>query len=296
MAQLLKPRNIGSIVCTCLVCVFLFACSAELPKPSFDLIQYDYQINSPYPLTKQHQFLAIVLDAPDIELPEFALKDMTLPMKVTEDIKKAQVLVQINVSDSFLIQRKNALRSETVFPTDGKGYVESYEVLRGDIRTHYSIEIIDLLNDVLIYDRQGAIDHGIETRNSHDKQKNIAAIKQLFFEETPVARYGLISEILKQLEHDDFNLLRVKFEQQEFKIVKSLTGEPRFEKAFTLLQANNKHQAQQALDVYNTLLKSYENKNDELSQAMLQWLEPGLTACTAIVNHPQQDRYPYQSE
>lgn len=294
MAQLLRISQIILKHSAYMMVAFLSACSADLPKPHFDLIYYDYQIASSYPLTKKHQYIAIALDAKDIVLPEFPLKDASLPLKITEDINKAQVLVHVNVSDSFLIQRPNAIRSEVIFPKNAKGYVESYEVLRGFIRTHYSIEIIDVLNNTLIYDRQGAINHDIETRNLNDKKNNIEALQLLFFEETPVARYSLISEVLSQLDKHDFNVLRVQFKQDEFKVVKSLKGEGNFQKAFELLEGNNKHEAQQALDVYNNMLKFYQNKDDALSKAILQWLDPGLKACTTIVNHPHQDRYPYQ--
>lgn len=279
-----------------LAALLLSACSADLPKPNYDVVYYDYKIDSSYPLSKAHKYLAIALDANDIVLPEFPLKDATLPLKITENLKKAQVLVQVNVSDSFLIERPSAVRSEVVFPKDAKGYVESYDVLRGYIRTHYSVEIIDMLNNSLVFDRQGASNHSIETRDQHDKQKNIQALQALFFEETPVARYDLISHVLKQLEAEDFNVLRVHFKQDEFNIVQSVEGEDNFETAYDLLQENNKHYAQQALAVYNKMLKFYDNKDDALSQAMVSWLQPGLTACTAIVNHPHQDRYPYQSE
>ncbi len=277
-----------------LVILFLFGCAQRLPLPQYETFIYDFIIDSPYALSEQHQNIYLVVDAKDMQVPEGSLAIKSLLLKRVYSEKKAQIIVHINVSNSFLIERPAGITRDVVFDENGKGRVEEIAILRSFIRTRYTIEIIDVLNDVLIEQVSGAGNYAIETQDEFNILKNKKSLEEMFYEELSVARYEVMNQIWNTLKADILARLKVTFSNEKFTVASEHENETRLAQAFEYLLQNNKTDAKKALYLYNAALKEYKGRPDELSKQLLQLIDHGITVSSAIVNHEHADRYPYE--
>jgi len=275
----------------CVGFLLVSACS-QLPTPSYDEIQYDYMIASPYELTPAHKNIYFDIDAPDLRLPEETLTLNTLNLNMVLNKQQAQVVVYIHVANSFLISRPAGLRKEVVFNEQKKGTLKDVAIQRAHIRTHYNIEVVDVLADTLIDHFNGAGNYPIEALDVFDKQLNRQALKEAFLAESIVARYEVINTIWKRIKIDYLKNIQVIFAQEKYRLVSELESEPKLALAFDRLNENNKQSAAKALQIYNGLIKEYKILEDDYSKAVTSYLDRGITVSTSIVNHQHQDRYP----
>ncbi len=283
----LKKLNYISLL---FLLLFLNGC-AQPSQVKYSEFSYDYIIPSPYKLTKKHQNIYFDVGAQDLFLPEESLYLETLKLDMVDVKNNAQVLVHIQISDSFLIERPVGVRKEAIFDKSGKGRLQEIAILRGHIRTHYHIEVVDVLNDNLIDHFSGAENYPIEALDQFNKAKNIEALKATFMAETIVARYEVISGIWQRMKKKYLMNVRVIFAKDNFKLVSEFKPEPRLALAYDYLYENNKKSAAKALQVYNSLNKKYKDQEDELSLRVMSFLDKGISVSTRIVNHEYEDRY-----
>ncbi len=283
----------GLMRCLCLLLgAYLTVACSHVPTPQFDEIRYDYIIASPYELKAAHKNIYFDIDAPDLRLPEETLSLATLPLNMVLNKQQAQVVVYIHVANSFLIMRPSGLRKEVVFDEQQKGFLKDVVIQRAHIRTHYNIEVVDVLADTLIDQFNGAGNYPIEALDIFDKQLNQQALKEAFLAESIVARYEVINTIWTHIKKDYLNNIQVIFAQEKYRLVSELESEPKIEVAFEILNENNKQSAAKALQIYNGLIKKYKKMGDEYSAAVTQYIDKGITVSTSIVNHEHKDRYP----
>jgi len=165
-------------------------------------------------------------------------------------------------------------------------------IQRAHIRTHYNIEVVDVLADTLIDHFNGAGNYPIEALDVFDKQLNRQTLKEAFLAESIVARYEVINTIWKHIKKDYLNNIQVIFAQEKYRLVSELESEPKLALAFDSLNENNKQSAAKALQIYNGLIKEYKILEDDYGKAVTSYLDRGITVSTSIVNHQHQDRYP----
>ncbi len=274
-----------------LLCLSLVGCSNNLPQPVFDDINYDYIISSPYKLTLQHQNIYFDIDAADLRLPEETLSIPSLQLEMVNEKSQAQVVVYIHVANSFLISRPSGTRKEVIFNEQEKGKLKGVAIQRAHIRTHYNIEVVDVLADSLIDQFSGAGNYPIEVLDYFQPKKNITAMKEVFLAESIVARYEVINTIWRRIKKDYLNNIQVVFAQEKYNLMSDFETEPNVTVAFDLLSENNKQSAVKALHIYNALIKKYRPLEDEHSKAMAGYLDKGISVSTSIANHEHQDRY-----
>ncbi len=275
--------------------ITLFSC-ASLPTPEYKDIKYDYVVGSVYPLTEAHKNIYFEIDAPDVTPPEDTLLIPTLKLKKVLKKRQAQVVVFIHVANSFLILRPAGMRKEVVFNTQQKGALKDVAIQRAHIRTHYNIEVVDVLADTLIDQFSGAKNYPIEALDFFNKEKNRQALKEVFLAESVVARFEVINSIWQGLESIYLKDVQVSFVQEKHLLVKSLETEPKLALAFESLNENNKRSAKKALNIYNALLKKYKKLEGDYNKKVSRYIDQGITVSTSIVNHKYQDRYPYYDD
>lgn len=272
--------------------MLLMGCSGTSLKPHFDEVQYDFQQKSIYTISSKHKNIYISLDAPDLQLPAQPHRIKTLLLDWVKREKDAQFILFIRFSNSFLIERISGVRTEVEFDEKGRGRTYEIPIQRAYVRTHYTIELVDVLNDVLVSQYQGAGNYPIEAKLVKEKAANRKLLRGAFQDELGVARYQLMTDIWDNIKKVYLRDIQVTFGQQNFKLVSELNEEPAFLTAYDLLLENNKTAAQKALAIYNDAIKQYVAGESDRSDQIRTWLDQGITAASAIVNHEFDDRYP----
>jgi len=269
----------------------LSGCTKNPYKPIFDEIQYDFQTPSVYEMSNRHKRIHVALDAPDLTLPETSHRMPSLLLEWTEKPADAQFVLYIRFSDSFLIERISGIRTDVEFDEDGRGRAFDTPIQRGFIRTHYTIELVDVPEDKLVNQFQGASNYAIEAPLVKTIQENKRLLRLAFQDELGVARYQVLTEIWKKVKTEYLSDLQVTFGKQTYQLVSELEQEPDFLAAFDLLSENNKAAAKKALKVYNDAMKRYSPENSD-TDPIRKWLDQGITAASAIANSEHEDRYP----
>ena len=268
----------GSVLCVCVCALLLPACS-QLPTAQYGEIQYDYVVASPYKLTPAHKNIYFALDAEDVLLPAGPLLLATLNLKRVLQKSQAQVVVYIHMANSFLISRPAGMRREV-------------PIQRAHIRTHYNVEVVDVLADTLIDQFSGAGNYPIEALDFFAKPLNRQALKEAFNGESGTARHEVVNTVWTQLTQGYLQRIEVIFAHKKYRLVSELAAEPKLAQAFGRLKQNNKQAAVQALRIYNGLIKKYNKPEDETSEVLTSYIEQGITVSTSIINHEHEDRYP----
>lgn len=272
----------------------LSACSWFAPKPSFETINFDYQVPAPYGLTEEYRSLSVIIND-NQPLPEKKLDFERLKLRWEKNIEKAQIQVYLNYSKPFLVERRDAVRKEVVYDEKDRGEVRYIPIQRAFIRTHYNIEIVDAVKDSLIRHIKFAHNYPIEVEKFKDKKKSSDALKAAYLENKPEAEKDLKKDLWEKLKLSYLQDVTVTFAHDEFKIVKEYEPEPQLEKAYEWLVKNNKIGAQKALNIYNQLNKKYSDKlkddNSKFNEEMLGYISKGITASTSIINHDYAERY-----
>lgn len=286
-------RVIIRILGLCLI-VCLAGCSFFIPKPKFSAVVYDYQVPAPYALTEKHKKISVKINEGQV-FPEKTLSFEKLKLAWTPNIKNAQIRVYVNYSQPFLIERPDGVRKDIVYNENGKGEVKYMAIQRAFIRTRYNIEIIDGVNDNLIRDFQFSHHHPIEASQFRNRDKAAMALRNIFVKSKQQAEKALIADVWKKLKIAYLKDVMVSFAQQEFSVVSEYEPEPKFTKAFELLKLNNKLSAQKSLNIYNQLNKQYSKRlkedDSKFNQNMLVYINQGISASAAILNHDYAPRY-----
>ncbi|MEH6347677.1 MAG: hypothetical protein V7785_21455 [Bermanella sp.] len=267
-------------------------CANKIVEPEYGQITYDYLVPSPYPLSNEHKNIFVKLDGENLAAPTQPLNMETLKLKWVNQETKAQVVLYLRVSSSFLIERPAKYRKETILEGPDKGGLKYVSLLRGFIRTHYQIELVDIINDQLIDHFQGAHHYPIETIDLFDHSLNVNILKGQFDEQEPVARKELMATLWLNIQNQYLQSVQVSFGKEKFYLVKSHKAEPRFLQAFNLLNRNTRTNASQALNIYNRSIKDYKKLDDDTSKALAGYIDYGITVSSRISNHAHQDRYP----
>ena len=293
-----------------LLSVGLLGCATHGVNAEYGDIEYDYVINSAYPLTEKHKNIYLDIDGDDLILPSFskdkadlenpsieslemdALKLENLKLNWVNKKSQAQIILHLRISNSFLIERPAGIRTSVVFNEAGKGHLEDVPILRGFIRTHYQIELVDVLNDHLIDHFQGAENFPIENIDLFNHQANISAMQIQFDQQARQARKILLRKLWKNIQDYYLAMVKVSFGKERFTLVKSQESEPRYLQAFNLLKRNNRNSANQALRIYNQGIKDYQDLEDDFNKEMKNLFDYGITVSSRISHHTHQDRYP----
>ena len=290
-----------------LLSVWLLGCANHGVNAEFGHIEYDYLVNSAYPLTEKHKNIFLDIDGDNLILPLFnsempsleiespeveSLEMETLKLNWVKEKQQAQIILHLRISNSFLIERPAGIRTNVVFNAAGKGHLEDVAILRGFIRTHYQVELVDVLNDHLIDHFQGAENFAIENIDLFDHQANISAMQIQFDQQARQARKVLMEKLWKNIKNYYLAMVQVSFGKEKFTLVKNQESEPRYLQAFNLLKRNNRNSANQALRIYNQGIKDYQDLEDDFNKEMKNLFDYGITVSSRISNHTHQDRYP----
>lgn len=274
-----------------LLLVFLMVGCSCLPTPEYADITFDYQVKPPYEMGKSYKRLNVNLDVTDVSLPEKTFKDESFKFDWTPSAKNAHIAVYIRLSNSFLIDRENANKSELVYDKKGKGSFIITPIQRGYIRTHYTIEVIDEIKKTLIHQVSLAGNYSIEAELTNDSVNNKKILKDAFYKHRKAARKQLLKDIWHDLKTRDLALIQTTFGQEKDKVVSHLQGENKFELAYKYLKTNKKRNALKALNLYNQGLVKYKDKDDKLSNFIRRHLDHGISVSSRIANHQYPDRY-----
>ena len=293
LIELLNVNNISGMlkrVITLFLCNIIIGCSS-LPTPEFSEVIYDYQVKPPYALTSAYKKINISLDTDDVKLPEPTFKDESFNFKWTPASSASQIAVYIHLSNSFLIERENTIVTSVIYDSDGKGGYVRKGVQRGYIRTHYTIEVVDKIKDTLINQVALAGNFPIEADLTNDLIENKKILKSQFYALQKKAREQLLNDIWRDLKTHHLSLVQTTFGQVTDKVVSKLSIEPKFNQAYLLLKTNRKRNAIKALDIYNSGMALYKDKDDDLSIMIRNHLDHGITVSSKIANHEYPDRY-----
>ena len=290
-----------------LLSVSLLGCANHGVNAEYGDIEYDYVVSSAYPLTEKHKSIYLDIDGDDLVLPQSSSEivsqrksNLEIPSLEIENLKlnwvnkksQAQVILHLRISNSFLIERPAGIRTSVVFNAKGKGHLEDVPILRGFIRTHYQVELVDVLNDLLIDHFQGAENFPIESIDLFNHQANISAMQIQFDQQARQARKMLMAKLWKNIQDYYLAMVKVSFGKEKFTLVKSQANEPKFLQAYNLLKRNNRNSANQALRIYNQGIKDYQDLEDDFNKEMKNLFDYGITVSSRISNHTHQDRYP----
>ncbi len=276
-----------SVVCLYLI---LFGCST-LPKPEYNQVFYNYKVKPSYEMDTSYKYLNVSLDARDVSLPEKTFKDESIKFTWSGSDKRSQLAVYINLSNSYLIDRKNTSKIDRVF--DKRGGVELIRtpIQRGFIRTRYTIEVVDRIRDTLINSVNLAGNFPIEAELTNSASSNRDILKAAYYKNLKQARETLVAKIWDDLKKYHLSDIQTTFGQLDYRVVSKLSTEPEFEKAYLLLKSNRKRNAIKALTIYNKAVARYKGKEDDLSKMILKHLDHGITVSTSIANNEYTDRY-----
>ena len=274
------------------VFVFITGCANKGVKAEFGDIVYDYLVSSSYPLTDKHKAIYLDIDGDNLIIPQNSLKMETLKLNWVTQKKQAQVILHLRISNSFLIQRPAGVRTNVVFNDKGIGHLENVPILRGFIRTHYQIELVDTLNDQLIDHFQGAHNFPVESIDLFNHQANVSAMQIKFDQQASAARKALMENLWENIQGQYLVMVQVSFGKEEFHLVKSHENDPRYLQAFNLLSRNTRLSAAKALNIYNKGIKDYQELDDDIQKYMNNLFDYGITVSSRISNHGHQDRFP----
>ena len=275
-----------------MVLIILLVCGcSSLPKATFGEVAYDYQVKPTYALSTSYKTLNVALDARNISLPEKTFADESIKFKWTPSSKAAQIAVYIHLSNSFLIERENAVKNQVLFDDKGKGGYIRTGIQRAFIRTHYTVEVVDNLKDSLINQVNAAANFAIEAELSNDLTINKSTLKKQFYKQLSEARKKLVEDIWSGLKTHYLADIQTTFGTVKGKVVNELSVEPSFKRAYQLLTTNRKRNALKALKIYNSAMASYKDKDDDLSLMIRKHLDHGITVSSKIANHEYPDRY-----
>lgn len=271
------------------LCVSLAACSGpHVVKTSLD---YDYYLPAKYALTPQHQRIHVSIDDKTLQRPEPSLQYESLKLGYSLIPAQAQMQVYVHMQPSFLVQRSPVTRQVIEYDEHNKGKVGYVVTNRGFIRTPYSLELVDTLEDVLVFQTQGNGNFPIDAPPLPKKVQTQQALLEVFYEKRPRARQVLLDEIWQKLKGRYLQDIQVTFARMQFKLVSEHENEPVFKQAFALLKKNDQAAAKQALAIYNQAYKQYEKNEDDASKRILSYLNDGITAATQIANDPNPQRF-----
>ena len=273
------------------VCLLLLSGCSSLPKPVFSDIAYDFKVKPPYALTPSYKTINVALDARNTQLPEKTFNDESIKFKWTPSSKAADISVYIHLSNSFLIERENSIKKDVVYDEKGRGGFIRTGIQRAFIRTHYTVEVVDNIKDVLINQVNAAGNFPIEAELTNDLIDNKKILKKAFYQELTQARETLMSDIWKGLKSHHLAQIQTTFGKLENRVVSDLSVEPRFKQAYALLKTNRKRNALRALKIYNDGIAQYKGKEDKLSLMIRKHLDHGITVSSSIANHEYPDRY-----
>lgn len=271
-----------------LLFVFLGGCSG--PNIIKDTVTYDYLIAPSYPLTEQHKTISVIIDDPSLKQPESTLRYEKLKLKYVAK-RQADIQVFLHFLPSFLVQRSPITQRVAEFNENGKGNLVYRVTNRGYVRTPYSIEVVDSLNEKLIFQTQGTGNFPISASPKPDLENTESALKAEFYNKRGMAREALLEDLWQQLKGRLLKDIQVSFAKMDFYLVKDHELDGDFAHAYSLLEKNDKDAAKRALVMYNNLIKRYQSKEGKLHQAMAGYANDGITAATQIVNDPHLQRY-----
>lgn len=273
--------------------LLLSACSGVDLKPEMGSVRYDFQQRASYEMSKQHKTIKVKLDVEDLELPDEAIRIPELLLDWVEPDQASDITIYVRFSESYLVERLPGVRTEVTYDERKKGTVKDVPIQRAYVRTVYVVEVVDIINDVLIDQYQGAGNYDFEADFGVTKQQDKQLMTTAFNEEVGVARYQLLTDIWRRIKHQYLNNLLVTFGKVEYPVVISLKSEPAFSEAYDELLNNNKKSAEKALKIYSDALKRYQGDDlDEAQQSIKAWLDQGVTVASSILNHQFEDRYP----
>lgn len=267
----------------------MLGCSGPCIKKSS--LDYDYYVPSRYPLTPEYKNIHVVIDDKSLNQPEVKLEYEALKLGYSVKPNNAQILVFIHFQPSFLVQRDPITRKTVEYDEDNKGNIVYVMTNRGFIRTPYSLELVDTLNETLIFQTQGNGNYAIDAAPKPNKEETKQALLQVFHKNKQAARQALLDEIWKKLEGRYLQDIQVAFLNMKFLLVSEHESEPIFKQAFSLLKKNDKAAAKQALAIYNKAYKRYQASESDHDKAILGFINDGITAATQIVNDPNPQRY-----
>ncbi len=254
-------------------------------------LKYDYISPAAYPLTSKHKAIHVSIDDQTLARPEPTLKVETLKLHYSRIALSAQLIVYIHIQPSFLVQREPISRQIVEFDDNNKGTIKYVMTNRGYIRTPYSIELVDTLNETLIFHTQGADNYPIDAVPRPDYTQTTHQLLQAFRQNTKLARQTLLEDIWQKLKGPYLKDIQVSLGETTFTLVSEHNREPIFQQAFSLLKKNDKSAAKQALALYNQAYKRYEKKEDDESKQILEFINDGITAAVQITNDPNPQRY-----
>lgn len=272
-----------------LLILILVGCSG--PNIVRETVTYDYLIAPSYPLTEKHKTIAVIIDDSTLQHPEPALRYEKLKLNYVAK-KQADIMVFLHFLPSFLVQRSPITQKVAEYDENGKGTLVYRVTNRGYVRTPYSVEVVDSLNDKLIFQTQGAGNFPINASPKPELENTESALTTEFYNKRSSAREALLEDLWQKLKGRLLQDIQMNFAKMEFRLVKDHELEGDFARAYLLLEQNDKDAAKRALSIYNNLLKRYQSKEGELNQAIAGYANDGITAATQIVNDPHPQRYP----
>lgn len=272
-----------------IICIFLTACAG--PKAVTSSLDYDFYLPSKYALSDQHKRIHVIIDDKSLQRPEPVLKYESLKLDYSPISSLAQIRVYVHIQPSFLVQRPPVSRQVIEFDENNKGTLGYIVTNRGFIRTPYSIELVDALNDVLVFQTQGNGNYPIDAPPKPIKNETKKVLLDVFYQQRNKARQALLESIWEKLKGRYLADIQVVFSKMQFRLVSWHEDEPAFKQAFELLKKNDKSAAKQALAIYNQAFKRYQDNEDDASKQILSHLNQGITVATQIANDPNPQRY-----
>ena len=256
-------------------------------------VQYDYLIPPSYPLSDKYRYISVDVDDLSLTRPEPKLEFEALKLKYTSNPKNAQIVVFLHLNPSYLVQRSPISRKVITYDENGKGHINYIVTNRGYIRTPYTIEVVDKLEDKLIFQTQGAGNFPIDAKPKARIEETEKTLKTEFYGQTLTARNALLGTLWENLKTHYLQDITVGFGNYQFKIVSNHEKEAVFNQAYKLLNTNNPSSAKKALNLYNELLKKYQSipEKTEEQLAIIKYVNEGITAAAKIANSTYQSRY-----
>lgn len=275
-----------------LLILIVLGCSSYSVKR--EELYYEFVLPPSYPLTSEYQYLHVVFDDKKITPPEPSLSFERLKLVYTQNPKRADIMVYFHFSPSYFVHREPTSVRVIEFDEKGKGKITYKLVNRGYIRTGYTVEVVDVLQDKLIFDTQGAGNFDISVAPWPTKHETQQALINEFNNFKQAARSELATTLWEGLKTNYLNDLLVGYTPETFHIVAEHRRNPNLKQAFDALSKKTKAGAKQALALYNKILKSYDNKDkasltDE-DKKVISYANEGITASAKIVNSPNPIR------
>lgn len=276
-------------ITTLIIASFLSGCAGPVIKHG--KIEYDYLMPSTYELTKKHKTIHVAIDDQSLKAPEHKLKYEALKLLYTGDQSKASMVVFVHLLPSYLVQRTPTTQQVVDYEESSIGQVVYVVMNRGYIRTPYSVELVDKVNDKLVFHTRGAENYTITAPPKPEQEASASELLKAFHANTQLARQAALGNIWEDLKGRYLNEITVSMGQMTFSLVSYHENEPVFSKAFELIKQNDQILAKRALALYNQAYKKYQGNEDEESKKILSYIDSGISAATKIVNDPHPQRY-----